>query len=112
MSAMAYRFCKDYKFYLKIVNTYILPIIEYASVIWHQDNKTRESDAINTDDRYLGYYQRLKKLNLLSLRSRRILNSICVIDKITIITDISILQIYVTLHFSRVQLIHYQLNLR
>lgn len=96
MSAMAYRFSREtnnFQYYIQIVNTYIMPILEYGSIIWYQNNKTREMElekvykyatrfAIRQNDRYINYNQRLKKLKLLSLRIRRILNSICIIDKI------------------------------
>lgn len=96
MSFLAYTFAKEirnFSIYIKTANIYVLPILEFGSVIWYQENITREAKlkkiykyatryAIPDENRYLNYDNRLRNLHMPSLRKRRMLNAIIIIDKI------------------------------
>lgn len=83
---------------IKFFKTYILPIVEYASIIWMEtsianQNKVEEilhrvkryslTIPMRTDHpRYLACIQRIKRCNLVQLRDRRVLHFINTVHKI------------------------------
>lgn len=90
ITAMAYKFAKEISMpsiNMKIIQTYLVPILEYASVVWYP-TKTRNIKALekslqyatraqlkspyrNDHPEYKSYPDRLAELNLLSMEERR-----------------------------------------
>lgn len=109
--ALGNRFCKEIhvpSLILKIVSTYITPILEYASIVWDQNRIVSEgriekvlhygtrmalqlpyrSDHPN----YVAFDVRRRTCKVLTYRERRVINSIVVIIKISrglLITQLS-----------------------
>lgn len=99
---MAYRFTKgikSIKIMLKIISTYYAtPIIEYCSIVWHQERITLEEQlenflhyatrmALNTPyltshPNYVSFDVRMKRLNLLTYQQRRVIASIVMLVKV------------------------------
>lgn len=97
---IAYRFQRELhapKLMSKLMSVYITPIMEYCSIIWARKNITIEDEldkilnrstmiALRIGGRlhpnYIESTERLKKLNLISFRHRRIISSVVTIFKI------------------------------
>lgn len=97
----AKRFCKEIKerrIMMFIYNTYIRPIMEYCSIIWHKDiaylnnniewiqreaSRTALGSAFRPNqDNYLNYEDRCKRLNIISTENRFKINQVITIKKL------------------------------
>lgn len=97
----AYRFCKEIGcmgLLKKITTIYILPIVEYASMVWDQHRIGINSELENIlhkmtrnalhlpydvrSENYVDFESRMNKLQLLTTKERRILSSILFVLKL------------------------------
>lgn len=97
----AYRFCKEIgcmRLIQKVTSIYILPIIEYASLVWDQHRIGINSDLENVlhkmsrnalnlpydvrNENYMDFNSRMNLINMLTTKERRIISSILFVLKI------------------------------
>lgn len=101
MYGAAYRFAKEIKHFrmvMRIIQIYVQPIVEYASIVWDQDrigHNTRLEKILHMASRtslgapfdvrhqsYINFNQRMAKLKALTFGARRVISSIITLIKI------------------------------